>query len=228
MRIYGFTFVELLVAATMMSVLFVGLGTHLRGGLTVWQRATTAGETLQRRRVALERIVRDLASLIVYDARLDAYGGDEEEEEKEALGQLPWPVFGKDQLAFYTVIGKTRRQAPAVQFVTYACEERDGETALWRTSQSVAQARFRSEEMTEELLLPDCKGLALRYAYAPTAEEAKTEMLVWDALWPDDPHQPLAVPRVVEVILETPEGVVRHLCPIMTGRLGVAAEEASP
>ena len=36
----AFTLVELLIAATMMSILVVGLSAHLRGGLTVWRRVT--------------------------------------------------------------------------------------------------------------------------------------------------------------------------------------------
>ncbi len=64
----GFTFVELLIAATIMSVLFVGLGSHLRGGILVWRRATATAETVQRERVGFDRMERDLANAFAYGA----------------------------------------------------------------------------------------------------------------------------------------------------------------
>src|SRR3989338_7112977 len=76
---HGFTLVELLIAATMMSVLFIGLGGHLRGGIEVWRQTTQRVDALQRQRVTLDRLERDLANGIVYDARDEAYGVEEGE-----------------------------------------------------------------------------------------------------------------------------------------------------
>src|SRR3989338_7951880 len=75
----GFTLVELLIAATMMSVLFIGLGGHLRGGIIVWRQTTQRVDALQRERVTFDRLERDLANGIVYDARDEAYGVEEGE-----------------------------------------------------------------------------------------------------------------------------------------------------
>ena len=110
----GFTFVELLIAATMISVLIVGLAAHLRGGIIVWQRATQTTEALQRQRVALGRLERELANAIVYDERDAAYGSRE--------GQLPSPEFGAHDLRWFTVV-PSGKGISTVRFVTYECKQ---------------------------------------------------------------------------------------------------------
>ncbi|MBI4004211.1 MAG: hypothetical protein HY353_04235 [Candidatus Omnitrophica bacterium] len=174
--------VELLIAATMMSVLFIGLGGHLRGGITVWRQTTQRVDALQRQRVALDRLERDLANGIVYDSRDDAYDVAEE-------GKPPPPEFTSTSLAWYTVSPAVK--PPSVRFVTYACESSDGTTGLWRTSQSVGEARTHSEPVSE-LLLPDCKALSVRYAYAPADESAPLE-------WREEWLFAKELPRLIEV-----------------------------
>ena len=179
---HGFTLVELLIAATMMSVLFIGLGGHLRGGITVWRQTTQRVDALQRERVALDRLERDLANGIVYDAREEAYGPEE--------GKLSLPQFTGSSLAWYSVFSTT--PLPAVRFVTYTCESRDNVAGLWRTSQSVSEARLHSEPV-RELLLPDCEALGVRYAYLPTGGAA--DVLEWRDEWLFERE----LPRLVEV-----------------------------
>lgn len=206
----GFTFVELMIAATMMSVLFVGLGSHLQGGLTVWHRATATAERLQQQRVAWERLERDLAHAIVFDKRLAAYG--------ETENKLPLPTFGETTLAFFTVSSSAARQPATVQFVTYACDTRGGATGLWRTSQSVGQARARNPEPVPQLLLPACEALAFQYAYLRLASEE----LTWESTWPepDNADEPWRLPRLVEVSIRAGGHEVRRLGAIPIGDFG--------
>jgi type II secretory pathway pseudopilin PulG len=192
----GFTFVELLIAATMMSILFVGLATHLRGGLSVWHHATETVDALQRQRVALDRFERDLANAIVYDDRETSYGADE--------GELPWPQFGQTKLGWFTVLRTTKQHPPAVRFVTYTCEQVGDTQGLWRTSQSVGEARA-TRQPTPELLLPGCEGLSARYAYLPSAGRLSTqaESIEWHDEWADSEK---ALPRLVEVSIQLGSG----------------------
>jgi hypothetical protein len=199
----------------MIAVLFVGLGAHLRGGLTVWQRTTAMGEALQRQRVALDRLERDLANALVFDARKDAYGG--------TTGQLPLPAFGNTTLSFFTVSPMGASGPPAIRFVTYACGEHGGTTGLWRTSQSVGAARARSPEPAPERLLPDCDALAFQYAYLPAPETEPGE-LEWKPAWPDDADEPLRLPRLVEVSIEVAGRQARRVCAIPTGAFGQPPE----
>ena len=209
----GFTFVELMIAATMISVLFVGLGAHLRGGLTVWQRATATTETLQRHRVAFDRLERDLANALVYDDQPSSYGA--------VKGQLPTPQFGADTLGVYTVSTSTTQPSSAVRWVTYTCERIDGIPGLWRRSQSVAEARGRNPQPTPELVLPGCEALSFHYAYVSKGETAP-EGLEWKSAWPDNADHALKPPRLVEASVQVSGRSVHRVCAIPIGLLGVS------
>ena len=208
---YGFTLVELLIASTMIAVLFVGLGTHLRGGLTVWQRATYIGQMLQRRRVAFDRLERELANAIVYDARQGSYGPDE--------GQLPWPQFGETSVQFFTVAPASSRQPATVRFVTYACGRVDGTEGLWRTSQSAGASRARNAVPAPTLVVSGCESLSFRYAYRAESQE-KSGTIEWRPDWPDDPNEPLKQPRLIEVSLDVSGRRAQRVVALTTGVLG--------
>ncbi|MBI2104559.1 MAG: hypothetical protein HYT90_03110 [Candidatus Omnitrophica bacterium] len=191
-RFLAFTLVELLIASVMIAVLVVGLGAHLRGGVTVWRRAAASGEAVQRRHVALSRLSRELANAAIYDTRESSYG--------EEAGTLPRPRFDEAALAWFTVLPPTsRRPLPAVRFVTYRCEERGGVRGLWRTSQSLGESRARFSP-APELILSGCEQMILRYAQLPPDATAPLE---WRDRW-EQPER--ALPRLVEVTLDLGAG----------------------
>lgn len=179
---------ELLIAATMMSVLFIGLGGHLRGGITVWRQTTQRVDALQRQRVTLDRLERDLANGIIYDSNDDAYG--------DTVGKLLPQQFTASSMKWYTVSSAVK--PPSVRFVTYACESSDGTPGLWRASQSVGEARTHSEP-APELLLPGCETLSVRYAYAPADPTAPLE---WRQEWFFEKE----LPRLIEVTVRRTTG----------------------
>jgi hypothetical protein len=187
----------------MMSVLFVGLGAHLRAGISVWQRATAKVDVLQRQRLALNRLERDLSNAIVYDPREESYGTEG--------GKLPWPQFGDGALAYFTVSASAAEQPPAVRFVTYRCEEIDGTPGLWRTSQFVGEART-IRHPPPELILPNCEGLSFQYAFLPGDE---SEPIAWRAEWS---NAQAALPPLVEASVRLGSGAqVKRLCAIPAG-----------
>jgi type II secretory pathway pseudopilin PulG len=183
--------VELLIAATMMAVLFVGLTAHLQGGVAVWRQATVRTDRLQRRRVALDRLARDVANALVYDARTEAYGAE--------VGRLPPPQFGAQEMSWFTVRLTPAAQLPTVQFVTWRCDTLEGVTGLWRVAQSVNEARAQ-RPAEPELILSGCQALAAQYAYQP---DDPSQPVVWRAEW-DDAER--TVPRLVKVALELDTG----------------------
>ena len=207
----GFTFVELMIASTMLSVLFVGLGAHLRGGMVVWQRVTTTTDRLNRQHLVLDRIEQDLANSIIYDARLGSYGDE--------LGQLPPLEFTQSTLAWWTVVPASRSQPATVRFVTYRCglDGRSQEPAVLRTSQSVGEARARVLS-TSQRLFAGCDTLSFRYAY----QDAPGTPLEWQPTWPaHEPVQTLTLPHLVEVTVErSAGGRFARLCAIPIGVLG--------
>ena len=188
LRRSGFTFVELLLAATMVSILFVGLGAHLRGGLRVWGRVTAEGDARQQQHVALERVERDLANGFAYDPKA-AYDGPPP--------QLPSPQFEPDVIRVFTVEAGTPPRPGGVRLVSYWCEPgEDG--GLWRTSQSVSEARTQREP-ARELLLPDCEALRVRYAYTPPDEFVALE-------WREEWLFARELPRLIEVTVHRTSG----------------------
>jgi len=201
----GFTFVELLIAALMISIMFLGLTTHLGGGVQVWRRVTETSESLQRQRMALERLQRELTSALLYDRRAESYG--------EQPGLLPSLAFEEDTLR-WIMVGVTQPQQPArVRFVTYACGQHEGQWGLWRTSQSIGEARSR-QAPTPQLVLPECETLSLRYAFLPQEESAPLE---WQTRWPD-PEK--ALPRLIILSMHLTSGhQLQRLVMIPSGAL---------
>jgi hypothetical protein len=180
----------LLIAATMLSVLFIGLGAHLRGGISVWRRATDVGERLQRQRVAIERLEQDLANAVLYDSRAASYGSAE--------GLLPVPEWTSDALALLTVAPATG-PAAAIRFVTHRCEAVDGASGWRRTSQALGEARLKRRP-APELLLPGCEALSLRYAVVPSDSAQPVEWVAeWNVL-------ERGLPRLVELTARLADG----------------------
>ena len=207
----AFTLVELLVASTMTAILFTGLGAHLRGGLAVWERATTTAEQLQRRRVALDRLERELANSLGYDAREDAYGDE--------IGTLPRPEFAADRLAWFTAAPAGSDGMPSIRFVTYACGQREAGEGLWRTSQTLGEAKAK-QPAAPELLLPGCRALRVQYAHAP---RDPAEPLAWRAEWKEPPSM---LPSLLDVTLTIgSHETVRRVMLVPPGRLKAAETE---
>ena len=191
----GLTLVELLIAAMMMSILFVGLSSHLRGGIMVWRRITQTGDTLQRQRVAVDWLERDLTNAFLYkDERIDV--------------PLPAREFTNSRLAFVTLQPSADQGPAKVRYVTYECTDHDGVKGLWRTSQSIGEARAK-REAKPVLLLPHCEGFTVRYAYL-AADQSAPKPLDWHDEWKPDPKD--KIPRLLQISLQmtqqnAPQGV---------------------
>lgn len=193
----GFTFVELLLAATMLAVLTVGLAAHLRGGVLVWRRTSTGLETLQRRRVALDRLATDLANAVTFsDASPDA--------------PLPPVIFGQAELRIVSVDRGYGVRPPSLRMVSYRCGDEDGVPGLWRRSETLAQARL-NDTVAPQQLLPGCSTLRLRYGYA--AADGTLE-------WKDDWLFPDELPQAIEAQLQLGEGrTLRRVLELPSGAL---------
>ena len=173
---------ELLIASTMMSVLFVGLAAHLQGGLAVWRRVTAMGDRLQRQRVALGQLERDLANAIA------------SHHEDPALSAQ----FGMTELRWWTVRQTRPQRIGAVELVTYRCARLGEVQGLWRTSQSVEEA-LTGAEVTPARLMPSCEGVSFQYAYLPDGTDGPLD---WHDAWSD----PQELPRLVQVTVQLAPG----------------------
>ena len=200
----GFTLVELLIASAVMAILVIGLSGHVRAAVEVWQRATAATETLQRERVALDRMSRDLSGAVSVDSRPEAYG--------TTAGFFPSPVFDSSQLFFYSESTLGSPAGRDVRFVSYACREYNGEPGLWRTELPLYAAVARLEAEPQRLL-DSCDGLSLRY---PVLGQGEAAGLEWRADWPGTVDR---LPAMVEVSIKPAQGrTVRRVFAVPVGR----------
>ncbi|MBI4341697.1 MAG: prepilin-type N-terminal cleavage/methylation domain-containing protein [Candidatus Omnitrophica bacterium] len=190
-QVRGLTFVELLLAVTMVAILFAGLSTHLRGGIRVWQRVTQSTEARQQLSVALERMSRDLAHAIVLDARPEAYAPTSD------AALLPVELNG-EELAVYTAASRQWGEPAAIRRVSYWCGQLGEQQGLWRSSWSVAQV-WAKRGPDPELLVPECDTLSLAYAYLRSDDPSRqSEPLDWRTEWQDSPQ---ALPRLIRMRL---------------------------
>jgi len=180
----GLTFVELLIAVLMVSILFVGLSTHLRAGMTVWERVTQSTEMRQRERTSLERLERDLANAFVLDER------------PVTDTPLTPVVFTASTMAFYSVPPRDSFYGAPVQFLTYWCGTIGGRSGLWRRRWSIGES-LAKQGAEPELILPECEQVVFSYAYLRSDDPARqSEPLDWRSSWLDLPK---ALPRMIQM-----------------------------
>ncbi len=205
----GLTFVELLIAVLMVSILFVGLSTHLRAGMTVWERVTQSTEMRQRERTSLERLEKDLANAFVFDERATAYGTPSD------TTLLSPAVFSSSTVAFYSVPPRDFFYGAPVQFITYWCGTIGNHSGLWRQRRSVGESRAK-QGSDPELILPECERVVFSYAYLRSDDPAhQSEPLDWRSSWLDSPK---ALPRMIQMEMTLAERVKRRGTATTTNR----------
>ena len=84
---------------------------------------------------------------------------------------------------------------------------------LWRTSQSIGEARAKAPQPTPELVLAGCESLDVRYAYLPTDQSKPLE---WHEDW-EDAYKEL--PRLIHASVVLPSGKLQHVFSIPVGVL---------
>ena len=176
-RARGLTLVELLMAVTIFALLTVGLSAHLRGAAVAWRRTIHETEALQRLRVAVEQLERDLANATLFD------GG----------GQwTPAPVFERERLAWYARRPGLRENDPAsLRYVDYHLDASSG--TLMRTTLPVqmAHAALSTEP---DALLRGVTSMSVRYALAQPSADGSGAVQ-----WVDQWTQEGRLPGLVEV-----------------------------
>lgn len=192
----GLTFVELLIAVTMVAILFTGLAVHLRGGMAVWERVTRSTDMRQRERASLNRLQRDLANAFVFDDRPQSYvPGDT---------SLSPAVFSSDSVAFYAAPAREALFQTPVQFLTYWCGARGDQSGLWRQRWTVNESRAK-RGAEPELILPECGRLQFSYAYLRSNEAAlAAQPLDWQSSWQESPA---SLPRLIQLEIELKEKI---------------------
>ena len=171
---HGLTFVELLLAATIISLLLAGISVQLRGGLTVWRRVTAAGERMQRLRAAWAFMERDFGGAAVLDQRPDA----------------PWShALDAERMVFCAIEPSGMAGEHAAWRVSYSLNHGD----LIRTRQTLRQAAA-NQPGDEQTVLSSVARWSVQYAVLQPGESE----LQWTSAWPD-----LAtLPQLIELTID--------------------------
>ena len=180
----GLTFVELLMAATIFSMLLVGVSGHLRGNVVAWRRTVSITNALQETRIALDQVERDLVHALVFE---------------ETGTWTPVPVFTETKLQYYTVVPSPSADASdagSVRFVTYALDTDHEVTALTKSSQTIQEAHAGLAPFKQPLLSP-VASWSVQYGFLPSDASA----IQWKPRWDDAPK----LPRLVKVTVAFPD-----------------------
>jgi type II secretory pathway component PulJ len=176
----GITFVELLIAALVFSILVAGLSLHLRGGIVAWRRSTLTLDKIQRIRVALDTVESDLSNAFIPDP---------------GASWQPVNDFSSEAMRFYIVrqIKGAKPGAGEVLFIEYQLEKIGKKNVLSRTARSMSQAHL-GIEAAPSYLLEDIDRIRLRYGYPPDNEDE----IDWRDAWAEKNKLPLVLEFTIE------------------------------
>ena len=201
----GLTFVELLMAATMFSIMAVGLTGHLRGAIEVWRRTIATAEGLQRTRVVASRLTQDLASAFDFDPTPEGV-------------LLPAMQCDRHRLAFLTTSPAFGQEAVGRRawFVTYEAQDH----RLVITRQTLREARADAERPgsfpgVRAVLVDPIDEWMIAYGYVGT--RGGKPIIVWKSTWDKQ-----RLPGLIEAALTLPGAaheVIRSVFVIPAGVL---------
>lgn len=175
----GFTFVELLIAVTIFSIVATGIYQVLKKGIEVWSRGRADIARIREIRVFTAVITSDLANALPYCPVAEEKGG--------GLG------FGSDAISFASSV--RAYEAPVLYGqlarVTYYLDASRG--SIQRVA-STAKDGFGVQAARGETVLSGVKSLSFEYVYEAAGQTGST---IWNSSWPQDASGKL--PRAVKI-----------------------------
>ncbi len=187
-RCQGFTFLELLIAVTIFSIVAVAIYSSFNVGIRAWRKTEESYKVRQEARHALDTIGRELRCAISFKLK----NPEPPPENKDSFEGF------SDEVSFW------RTAKNGIFKITYALVKEDSETAteeeretksLCRISQTYEQ--FVKDEKTESILVSGLSGFQLQYAFK------NEEKIYWGGDWN---KQGANIPLGVRVILYFPIG----------------------
>lgn len=159
----GFTLIEVLIAASIFSIIVLGLYSAFRTGIAAYNKMDSAFAVYQSARVVLSRISLELRNSFSYSGNDSGFNG---------LAQ---------NLEFTSVIDLFKKD----KFLSYICrvkyELENG--VLKRTCRRGIDALSENPELEGEELSADVKEILFQYAYATANPDAPYD---WQDSWPQE------------------------------------------
>lgn len=170
----GFTFVELILAASIFAIVAVAIYSTFGTGISAWKKTQKAQNVYQDIRLALDKMAQDLESAVLYK---------DEPDFSNFAGM-------NNQVSFYTLVDVFREMPihPELRKITYSL---DGNT-LRRLEQTFAESVQEEQTQESEEIAGQISKLNFFYYYEVADDEPWME--AWDSAQ--------SIPRGVKIDLE--------------------------
>ncbi len=207
-HIFGFTFVELLIAVSIFAIVALALYSTFFAGISVWKRSGEGGNITQAVRFIFDDMARDL--------RNSVYLTGEEES-------VFTSTCTSEEITFFSVepssLGETMAQREFVK-VSYTYDKDEKQVIRRRADKEVG---FKVEEAEKEILLNAVEEFTIEYCYDTGDDDDPYE---WKDEWEDEERR---LPKGVRITSEL-GGAGRGEEPVSFKRimhvpLGVLGEE---
>lgn len=175
----GFTFIELMIAASIFAVVAVAIYSTFGTGISAWKKAQEAQNLYQDIRLALDKMAGDLENAILYSQKEDFLN---------FLGE-------EDKISFYSLT-ETFQTLPAhreLKKITYNLDE--SSRILQRLEQTFAESLQETQEQEPEEIAAKINNLNFSYCYEDEAAEPPYR---WEDIWNSDK----VIPQGVKIALE--------------------------
>jgi len=183
----GFTFIEMLIAVAVFSVVALALYSAFFAGVKVWKRSNQGQDEYQRVGFVLEDIDKELKNSVY----MNGPSGDEDDE-----GSVYDFKSGEDFIEFFTLSQALDEEGnPFRQLVKMRYSYDESQKVLLRAAADVKNG-FSTEKTSGESIIEGVEVFELRYAYLKEEEE---EPYDWKKEWV---HENRMIPRGVRIYLE--------------------------
>lgn len=146
----GFTFIELMLAASIFAIVAVAIYSTFGAGISAWKKAQKAQDLYQDIRLGLDKMASDLENAVKYYPKDSEFSNFEGKE---------------DLISFYSLVDvyQTIPAHPELRKITYSLDE--STPILQRLEQTFAESVQETEEQESEEIAAKVSSLKLSYCY---------------------------------------------------------------
>ncbi|MBI5873947.1 MAG: prepilin-type N-terminal cleavage/methylation domain-containing protein [Candidatus Omnitrophica bacterium] len=186
----GFTLVELLLAASISSVVMLGVYSVFRSGLFAYNKIDSASAVYQSSRMLLSKLETDLKNSFIYTRNDSFFKG------------------GRNFIEFFTISDRLNQDGEASSFVCRGRYVFDGEVLKYSYPCGSDSLKTNETQGPEELIL-GVKDISFKYAYKIADKDSQYN---WQESWPGEERdvqksQLAGRPAAVGVVLTLKEQI---------------------
>lgn len=175
----GFTFIELVLSASIFAIVALAVYSALSAGLSAWRKTQKVQNLDQDIRLVLDKLTLDLENAVLYS---------EEEDFVNFTGE-------KNEVSFYSLVDdyQTIPVYPQLKKITYSFDE--SEQILQRNEQGFAESMHSSYNQKPGEIIAQVSGLNFYYCYSDETMDASYQ-------WMDSWDSSQGLPQGIKIELE--------------------------